>query len=103
MFKKSSALHPIQNACAECVRKIKHENKKETEGSTLIRFLKKRIEKEVYNISQPFTSIQLRMHMIDIYGTKFAGNSRSIGYILTRMENVVRVGKTEWRVRWNLI
>tara|TARA_R110002020_G_scaffold458914_1_gene676732 strand:+ start:236 stop:505 length:270 start_codon:yes stop_codon:yes gene_type:complete len=84
----------VQNASEKLSTKIKRNG-----GFAINSFLKKRIEKEVYNISQPFTSIQLRMHMIDIYGTKFAGNSRSIGYILTRMENVVRVGKTEWRVR----
>ena len=84
----------VQNALEKLSTKIKRNG-----GFDINSFLKKRIEKEVYNISQPFTSIQLRMHMIDIYGTKFAGNSRSIGYILTRMENVVRVGKTEWRVR----
>ncbi|QDP51958.1 MAG: hypothetical protein GOVbin4206_125 [Prokaryotic dsDNA virus sp.] len=27
-LRKVEALHPIQNACSECVRKIKNENKK---------------------------------------------------------------------------
>jgi len=48
---------------------------------------------------QPFTSHMLRVHMIEIYGTKFAGNTRSIGYILTRMDNIERASKTEWRVK----
>jgi hypothetical protein len=61
-------------------------------------FLRNRIEVEVHNMPQPFTSHMLRVHMIEIYGTKFAGNSRSIGYILTRMDNIERAGKTEWRV-----
>ena len=61
--------------------------------------LKNRIEIEVYNIEQPFTSIMLRVRMIEIYGTKFAGNTRSIGYALRRMKNIERVGTTEWRVR----
>tara|TARA_R110000744_G_C19040864_1_gene526637 strand:- start:143 stop:394 length:252 start_codon:yes stop_codon:yes gene_type:complete len=72
----------------------------ETKGGSLLNaILKNRIEIEVYNIEQPFTSIMLRVRMIEIYGTKFAGNTRSIGYALRRMKNIERVGTTEWRVR----
>jgi hypothetical protein len=84
----------VQNALEKLSTKIKRNG-----GFDINSFLKKRIEKEVYNISQPFTSIKLRMHLIEIYGTKFAGNTRSIGYALRRMENIERVGTTEWRVK----
>ena len=59
---------------------------------------RRRVEKEVHNITQPFTAKNLRIFIIEKYGTNLVGNSTSIGYILSRMDNVEQLPNGEWRV-----
>ena len=59
---------------------------------------RRRVEKEVHNIIQPFTSKNLRIFIIEKYGTNLIENNTTIGYILSRMDNVEQLPNGEWRV-----
>jgi hypothetical protein len=59
---------------------------------------RRRVEKEVHNIIQPFTAKNLRIFIIEKYGTNLVENNTTIGYILSRMDNVEQLPNGEWRV-----
>ena len=59
---------------------------------------RRRVEKEVHNIIQPFTAKNLRIFIIEKYGTNLIENNTTIGYILSRMDNVEQLPNGEWRV-----
>ena len=58
---------------------------------------RRRVEKEVHNIIQPFTAKNLRIFIIEKYGTNLIENNTTIGYILSRMDNVEQLPNGEWR------
>ena len=59
---------------------------------------RRRVEKEVHNITQPFTAKGLRIFIIEKYGTNLVENNTTIGYILSRMDNVEQLPNGEWRI-----
>ena len=52
----------------------------------------------MHNITQPFTAKNLRIFIIEKYGTNLIENNTTIGYILSRMDNVEQLPNGEWRV-----
>ena len=67
-------------------------------GLDINSFLKKRIEKEIYLIHQPFSAKDMRIRIVEHYGTKYSGSTITIGNLLARMNNVEPAGKGLWRV-----